>query len=62
MNKSSTAINIDTVTKSEWDSFPRKKPRKPCKDFTEYLEANQRRDKSTEHFLQSALQPPKHYF
>jgi len=32
------SINIDTVTKSEWDSFSVDKARETVKDFTEYLE------------------------
>lgn len=31
-------INIDTVTKSEWDSFSVDKAKETVKDFTEYLE------------------------
>ncbi|MFO7864325.1 MAG: type I restriction-modification enzyme R subunit C-terminal domain-containing protein, partial [Salinivirgaceae bacterium] len=31
-------INIDTVTKSEWDSFSVEKARETVKDFSEYLE------------------------
>ena len=34
------AINIDTVTKSEWDSFSVEKAKETVKDFTEYLEQN----------------------
>ena len=30
--------NIDTVTKSEWDSFTTEKANETIKDFTEYLE------------------------
>jgi type I restriction enzyme R subunit len=33
-------INIDTVTKSEWDSFTTEKANETIKDFTEYLEKN----------------------
>lgn len=33
-------INIDTVTKSEWDSFTTEKATETIKDFTEYLERN----------------------
>ena len=33
-------INIDTVTKSEWDSFTTEKASETIKDFTEYLEKN----------------------
>ena len=31
-------VNIDTVTKSEWDSFTTEKANETIKDFTEYLE------------------------
>lgn len=33
-------INIDTVTKSEWDSFTTEKANETIKDFTQYLEKN----------------------
>lgn len=33
-------INIDTVAKSEWDSFTTEKANETIKDFTEYLEKN----------------------
>ena len=33
-------INIDTVTKSEWDKFTTEKAYETIKDFTEYLEKN----------------------
>ena len=33
-------INIDTVTRSEWDSFTTEKAQETIKDFTEYLEKN----------------------
>lgn len=33
-------INIDTVIKSEWDSFTTEKASETIKDFTEYLERN----------------------
>jgi type I restriction enzyme R subunit len=33
-------INIDTVTKSEWDSFTTEKANETIRDFTEYLEKN----------------------
>ncbi len=33
-------INIDTITKSEWDSFTTEKANETIKDFTEYLEKN----------------------
>jgi type I restriction enzyme R subunit len=33
-------INIDTVTKSEWDSFTTEKANETIKDFTEYIEKN----------------------
>jgi type I restriction enzyme R subunit len=33
-------INIDTVIKSEWDSFTTEKANETIKDFTEYLEKN----------------------
>ncbi|MDG5814964.1 type I restriction-modification enzyme R subunit C-terminal domain-containing protein [Chitinispirillales bacterium ANBcel5] len=33
-------INIDTVTKSEWDSFTVDKAKETIKDFTEYLQKN----------------------
>lgn len=34
------SINIDTVLKSEWDSFTTEKATETVKDFTEYLEIN----------------------
>ncbi|MCF8374304.1 MAG: DEAD/DEAH box helicase family protein [Bacteroidales bacterium] len=34
------SINIDTVTKSEWDSFSVEKAKETIKDFYEYLELN----------------------
>ncbi len=33
-------VNIDTVTKSEWDSFTTEKAAETIKDFTEYLNQN----------------------
>ncbi len=33
-------INIDTVTKSDWDSFTFEKAEQTIRDFTEYIEAN----------------------
>ncbi len=33
-------INIDTVTKSEWDSFTTEKAQETIRNFTEYLERN----------------------
>lgn len=33
-------INIDTVTKSEWDSFTTEKANETIQDFTEYLKKN----------------------
>lgn len=33
-------VNIDTVTKSEWDSFTTEKAKETIHDFTEYLEKN----------------------
>ncbi len=33
-------INIDTVTKSEWDSFTTKKAEETIRDFTAYIEKN----------------------
>jgi type I restriction enzyme, R subunit len=55
-------VNIDTVTKSEWDSFTSEKANETIERFYRISRIAQRRNKSPEHFLQSAIQPPGHYF
>jgi len=56
------SVNIDEVTKAEWDTTSVDKANEIVTDFNAYLEANKDRNYSTKHILQTAIQSQKYYF